>query len=261
MSHWQKFPTRWSLLKPPLRPDASVVARLQELVGGVAGPVLLLGVTPELAAAFDVVEAVDKSSAMIASVWPGDSPGRTAVEGDWLELAGGPRFDGVVGDGSLNALTSLDDMGRLLGIVVGLLRPGRGFACRLYERPQIPFSLDDLLASTARPGLMNFHAFKWQLAMHIAEISGATVRVERIGERFNAMFADRDALARRTGWSREEIDTIDVYAGSPLAYTFASRAELARLLPAGIEGTEFQACGSYDLAACCPVLTFRKRRP
>ena len=259
MSHWQTFPARWSLLKPPLRPDASVVERVRGLVGADAAPVLVLGVTPELAAAFAVVEAVDRSSGMIAALWPGDAPGRRAIEGDWLALAGGPRFAAVVGDGSPNALTSLDEIERLLRIVVDLLLPGGTFACRLYERPARPFTLDDLLATASRPGTLNFHAFKWQLALHLAQVRSPVVPVERVGERFDALFPDRDALARRTGWSRAEIDTIDVYKGSPLAYTFPDRVEFTRLLPPGIEAAEFQPCGSYDLASCCPMLTFRKR--
>ena len=258
VNHWQTFPARWALLKPPLRPDASVVDCLRGLVGADAAPVLLLGVTPELAAAFAEVEAVDRSAEMIAALWPGDGPGKRAVRGDWLELGGEPRFAAVVGDGSPNALTSLDDAARLLRIVVALLLPGGSFACRLYERPAVPFTVDDLVATTSRPGVMNFHAFKWQLALHIAETSSPTVRVAGILERFDALFPDRDALARRTGWTRAEIDTIDVYAGSPLAYTFPNRAEFTRLLPEGIEAARFLPCGSYDMAACCPMLTFRK---
>lgn len=258
MNHWQTFPARWSLLRPPLRPDASVVERVRSLVGADAAPVLLLGVTPELAAAFASVEAVDKSAEMIAALWAGDAPGRRAIQGDWLELAGAPRFPAVVGDGSPNALTSLDAIARLLRIVVDLLLPGGAFACRLYERPAVPFTVDDLRATTSRRGAMNFHGFKWQLALHIAEASSPVVPVARIGERFDALFPDRDALAEQTGWTRAEIDTIDVYKGSPVAYTFPNRVEFTRLLPPGIEAAEFQACGSYDMAACCPMLTFRK---
>lgn len=258
MGHWQTYPARWSLLKPPLRPDASVVDRVRELVGAGAAPVLLLGVTPELAAAFPTLEAVDKSPEMIAALWPGDAPGRRASCGDWLDLAGAPRFQGVVGDGSPNALTSLEEVGRLLEIAASLLLPGGVFACRLYERPAVPFGVDDLLATTNRRGALNFHAFKWQLALHLAEVSSPVVPVARIGERFDALFPDRDALARRTGWSRAEIDTIDVYTGSDLAYVFPNRVEFTRLLPVGIEAAQFQPCGIYDLAACCPMLTFRK---
>ena len=88
MNHWQTYPARWSLLKPPLRPDASVVDRVRALAGADAAPVLVLGVTPELAAAFAQVEAVDRSAEMIAALWPGDAPGRRAIQGDWLELGG-----------------------------------------------------------------------------------------------------------------------------------------------------------------------------
>lgn len=115
-----------------------------------------------------------------------------------------------------------------------------------------------LLRSSASRGLVNFHAFKWQLAMHIAGYTSSTVRVELISQRFNEMFPDRDELAQRTGWSRKEIDTIDVYQGSPMAYSFPNRVEYQQALPPGISGVEFQACGDYDLAHCCPILTFRK---
>ena len=258
MNHWQTFPKRWSLLRPPLRPDASVVECVRSLVGADAAPVLLLGVTPELAAAFAEVEAVDRSAEMIAALWPGDGPRKRAIRGDWLELDGEPRFAAAVGDGSPNALTSLEDAARLLRIVVELLLPGGSFACRLYERPAAPFTVEDLLETTSRPGVMNFHAFKWQLAMHIAETSTPTVHVASILERFDALFPDRDAVSQRTGWTRAEIDTIDVYAGSPLAYTFPNRIEFTGLLPPGIEAARFLPCGSYDMASCCPMLTFRK---
>ena len=260
MNHWQTFPARWALLKPPLRPDPSVIDCVRSLVGADAAPVLLLGVTPELAAAFAEVEAVDRSAEMIAALWPGDGPRKRAIRGDWLDLGGEARFAAVVGDGSPNALTSLEDASFLLRIAAELLLPGGTFACRLYERPEVPFTVDDLIETTSRPGVMNFHAFKWQLARHIAEATSPTVQVASILERFAALFPDRAALARRTGWSRAEIDTIDVYAGSPLAYTFPDRIEFTRLLPPGIEGARFLPCGDYDMAACCPILTFRKAR-
>ena len=259
MSHWQQYPRHWALIKPPLRPHADVVARLQNLVGSHRNAVLLLGVTPEIAEAFDTIDAVDNSPAMISAVWPGDSPSKRAVEGDWLELTGPEEgFDAIIGDGSINALTSLKDIEKFFRIVLRLLKPDACFACRLFERPAIAFEMDDLLRSAASRGLVNFHAFKWQLAMHLAEYTSSTVRVELIGQRFNEMFPDRDELAQRTGWSRKEIDTIDVYQGSPMAYSFPNRVEYQQALPPGISGVEFQACGDYDLAHSCPILTFRK---
>jgi hypothetical protein len=43
-----------------------------------------------------------------------------------------------------------------------------------------------------------------------------------------------------------------------MAYSFPNRVEFQQALPPGISGVEFQACGDYDLAHCCPILTFRK---
>ena len=177
--------------------------------------------------------------------------------GDWLDLgARERRYAAVLGDGSLNMLPH-EEIGRLLAIVVGLLRPGGRFACRLFERPEPGYSESDLARTASTSGRLNFNAFKWQLAMHLAE-GRPTLPVADIRSAFEARCPDREALSRATGWSRESIDTIDLYDGSSLAYSFPSRAEFLRLLPPGIEAAEFLACGSYDLAECCPVLTFRK---
>ena len=49
-------------------------------------PVLLLGVTPELAVIPRRTVAVDWSERMIAVAWPGDCDSRHAVLGDWRAL-------------------------------------------------------------------------------------------------------------------------------------------------------------------------------
>ncbi len=259
MTHWQKYHATWAKLEAPLRPNADIVAKVKDLAGGVAGPTLLLGVTPELALAFEQVVGVDKNRNMIDHVWPGDSTARRAVHADWLDLTE-PRghFAAAVGDGSLNAVTSLREIRQLLERVVALLAPGGRFACRLYERPAQPFTKDHLLELGAKPARLNFHAFKWKLAMHLAEEVGASMPVVLIRERFIEYFPDREKLARDTGWPREIIDMIDIYRGSPAIYVFPSRQELSSVLPAGIANVRFEASGCYDLAECCPMLAFSK---
>src|SRR5262245_57669323 len=143
MTHWQKYYSAWSKLEAPLRPNDDTLSKVRELAGKVEGPVLLLGVTPELANSFDQVLGVDKNKAMIDHVWPGDSASKKAIHADWLDLEG-PRdhFAATVGDGSLNAVTTLREVKQVLTRVVDLLAPGGRFACRLYERPEKPFSED-----------------------------------------------------------------------------------------------------------------------
>ena len=256
-NHWGKYASRRPLLEPPLRPHPDVVALLRALVGDDGAPVLLLGVTSAIAEAFTSVDAVDINPSVVASSWPGDIGSKRARVGDWLELGGGDRrYRAVLGDGSLNMLTP-PQIGRLLAIVVGLLEPGGRFACRLFERPEPSFGEADLQRTASAPGPLNFNAFKWQLAMHLSS-DRPTLPVAELRAAFLKRWPDRDALARATGWSRESIDTIDLYEGSSLVYSFPSRTEFRALLPVGIEAVEFLPCGSYPLAECCPVLAFRR---
>lgn len=259
MSHWQKYHARWSQIQSPLRPDQDVVTSMQQIAGAGSLPVLLLGVTPELADAFDRVDAVDRNSAMIANVWPGDSDTKTAIEENWLDIELEPgRYAAVIGDGSLNNVAWPGEMSALLGRVMRWLRPGGTFACRLFERPTGGYSRRHLQRVASEPASINFHAFKWQVAMHLAEERGANVPVASILDLMEELFPDRDALAHTTGWPRTSIDTIDVYRGSSVAYSFPDRKEFMQALPEGATDIRFLACGSYDLASCCPLLTFRR---
>lgn len=259
ISHWQTYPSRMAQIEPPLRPDNAVIAEVKRLVGGRQGPILLLGVTPELAHAFDMVQAVDKNPAMVESVWPGDTAFKKARVGDWLQLEQPDgSFPAVIGDGSLNNLTYPDDISRLIGIVVRLLSSDGLFACRLFERPTVPITTDAILAAPRSPDKLNFHALKWMLAMQLAAERGANVPVTSILRQFDDLFPDRDALSRETGWTRAAIDTIDAYRGSPLSYCFPDRTEFISTLQDGIADIAFRDCGNYPLASCCPILTFRK---
>jgi SAM-dependent methyltransferase len=259
MTHWQKYHAAWSKLEAPLRPNAETLSKVRELTGVVRGPVLLMGVTPELARAYDHVLAVDKNKAMIDYVWPGNSQTKKALHADWLDIAEPKNhFAAAVGDGSLNSVTTLREVRQVLERIVDLLAPGGRFACRLYERPEQGVSEAHLLRTGSRPAMLNFHAFKWQLAMHLADRSGASIPVVLIRERFNELFPDRDRLSTETGWPRELIDMIDIYKGSPTIYVFPSRREFLDVLPGGISQARFVPCGSYDLAECCPMLAFQK---
>jgi len=259
MSHWQEYSSCWSSVRPPLLPSAEVTSRIVALVGSQSQPVLLLGVTAELARAFEQVSAVDKSSAMIAKVWPGDQMGKQARCADWLELDGlDERFAAIIGDGSLNNLAYPHELTMLLARLLPFLRTGGRFVCRLYERPQEAFTLGDLHASTAGKTGIGFHGFKLQLALHLAAVQGPSIPVAMILQYFNEMFPDRDALAAQSGWPRSVIDTMDLYKDSAEVYTFPSRQEFRAILPQKIKDIRFESCGNYDLSQCCPILAFVK---
>jgi SAM-dependent methyltransferase len=258
-NHWDKNPGHWSRIEPPLRPDDVVTRAFQDLAGGRAARVLLLGVTSELANAFDNVQAIDKNPMMLAKVWPGDTALKRAVQGNWLEMPIAQQpFDAVIGDGCLSNLDYPHAVREVLLRVHANLKPGGRFVCRLFERPDAPWSRETLLATASGPAAINFHAFKWQVAMHLAGTTQPTVPVPAILELFNELFPDRAALAARTGWPRDVIDLIDVYRESEVRFTFMNRREMLAVLPPLIADQRFDACGSYDLAECCPMLSFRR---
>jgi SAM-dependent methyltransferase len=258
-NHWDKSPPHWSRIEPPLRPDAEVTRAFQQLAGGPSARVLLLGVTSELANAFESVYAIDKSPMMLSRVWPGDSSTRHAVQGNWLEMPVPEHpFDAAIGDGSLSNLAYPHEVREVLSRVLASLRPGGRFVCRLFERPDVPLGREDLLAAASGPARINFHAFKWQVAMHLAEQTQATIPVPGIVALFDDLFPDRQAVAARTGWPRELIDLLDVYRDSEVRFTFMTRSEILAVLPPGITDLRFDACSNYDLAQCCPLMSFRR---
>ncbi|MFO0990546.1 MAG: methyltransferase type 11 [Hyphomicrobiales bacterium] len=252
-NHWQTYHRRWSGLEAPLRPNAEIRASIVDLVGDKSRRILLLGVTPELGLSFENVVALDKSATMIANIWPGDSATRRAIEADWLEFDGSlGKFTAVIGDGSFNTLTYPDEVRRVLLSVREYLEPGGRFVCRLYARPDQPWSWDELVAEAEAPAKTNFHAFKWKLAMRIAGDIGASVPVIHILEHFERLFPDREKLAQVTGWDRPIIDMIDTYRGSKAVYCFPTRDEFVGCLPSGFRDTGFHPSGTYDLAEDCP---------
>ncbi len=262
MSHWKRFHETWSNLGPPLRPHADVVRKVVECVGSQTRSLLLLGVTPEYALAFDHVDAIDSNAAMIAALWPGDTAGRRAMLGNWLDIEGDePRYSAILGDGSLNAIGYPDDWRNLLARLSARLDPDGVVVLRIFECPDIPFQLADLTAVVeATPAPVNFNAFKWMMATHLAAQRGPDVPVMTIRALFDRLCPDRDRLSRMTGWTPEAINTIELYRDSPAVYSFPNRQQILAALPDDAVEITFHASGDYDLAACCPILSFRKRR-
>ena len=259
MTHWNHHTLHWAQVRPPLRPAPTVVDCLTRLVADPGARVLILGVTVELVHAFDRVLAVDKNAAVIAAQWPEDVPGKVVRCSDWLTLTDCDGvFDAVVGDGMLTALDPPDAAPRLFRAALDALKPGGRFACRLFERPERAFTADSIGRAPDPSTPFNFHALKWQIAMMLAGERGPQVPVASILAAFEEIFPDRDELAQARGWSRQEIDTIDVYRDSPLTYLFPNRAEHRAWLPPEATEVQFVDCGGYPLAECCPILTFRK---
>ncbi len=255
-SHWNDFHRRWARIKAPLRPNAEIVAVFEAALAGHASRVLLLGVTQELADLGRELVAVDRSAGMIEHVWPGDLPRRHAFLGDWLDLKF-PKghFSAVIGDGSLSTLLYPAGHRAFYAQLEHLLEPGGRFIVRTFAAPEEGDTVDAVADRALAGRIANFHAFKWHLAMAIVGGSGdANVAVAGIRDVFNRVFPDRKALALATGWAMEDIDTIDVYAGSPDLYSFATLTQLRAVVPKSFSRVDVVPAGTYPLAERCPFM-------
>ncbi len=248
-------------MRPPLRPNSDVVEAYRALTRGCAEPMLLLGVTPELADLSAKLSAVDRTQAMLDCVWPGDTPQRRALLGDWLNLRmPAASFASVICDGGALALPYPGLATKLLREVANVLIPGGRFVSRAFCSPDEGETLAAVRSAFERGELANFHALKWRVAMAIGfERGGPNVPVSEIRDTVEQWFPDRAALAAETGWPRDEIDTIDSYAGSAVIYGFAMRRQILDIVPEEFCNARFVDAGSYPLAERCPLLVLDRR--
>ena len=253
-SHWAQRSQHWNRSQPPLRPDPAAVQLIQDLIGNTTSDILLLGVTRELTQAFENVVAVEREPGMISNVWLGDTDSKRVIHNDWLKVQfPHERFGGAVGDGSINQVAFPHDQLELLDRILDWLEPGGVFACRMYTRPDTPITLNDLRREGLNPTI-NWSAYRRMLSMYLAEIEGQTIHTRNITAVFDELFPDRSILP----WTQQELEMIDTYATSKLQSCLPTRKELEQIIPSRAREVQFLDVGNYDLAYCCPVLTFKK---
>ena len=253
---WQAFRRRWPRLRPPLRPNADIVAAIAGQIDGHDARVLQLGVTPELASLGRDLTAVDWSEEMAARIWPGDRADRRAVLADWRAMPPFPHpFTAAIGDGSLNTLEWPHDIGAVLANVAARLAAGGRIAIRCYLSPDAAESLAGLAADVAAGREPSPHAFKWRLAMALCAARGdANIALEVIWRALDEMFPDRNALAAASGWDVDDIGDFDAYRGSPATYCFPTAAQIVGAIPPPFSNVRFAPAGDYPLAERCPIL-------
>lgn len=248
-------------LGPPLRPNEEVIAGYRRLLAERTARVLLLGVTAALADIGAEVAAVDSSDAAIARGWPGDTERRHVHRANWLSLPfPASRFTAAVGDGALNSLGRLRDYPALFAEIERVVEPGGVFVTRVFARPDTCESVATVAKTALAGEIPVFNAFKWRLAMALVAESGEPeIEVQRITAAFDKLFPDRTALAAGARWDIADIDTIDVYAGSRMIYSFPTLAEIRATVPAGLGRIRVVPAGTYPLAERCPLLVLHRK--
>lgn len=267
-AHWDAHAARWQLIGAPLRPAAPDLHYLRASVARLAASApsprsaLLLGVTPEIAelaweSPYQLL-AVDKSEGMVKAVWPGDTPTRRAMVGDWLslDLPEAP-FDLVVGDGVFSLFDFPQGYARLARALSDVVKPGGLLSLRLFCRREPSESVADVLEALSAGTIGNFHVLKWRLAMALQGDATRGVRLDDIWGTFRERVGSVAELASRLGWPEPIVGTIEGYRGVRERYSFSTEREVADALAAGFELVETWR-PSYELGERCPHLTFRR---
>lgn len=252
----QKHFNNWDKLKAPARPTESVIETFKSLIPN--GSIFLMGVTPEIANSYENVLAVDRDTKMIENVWPGDTETKMAVHADWETFLPGKKFDGIIGD---VAVTMLADKKRITSFNIktfNMLNPGGIVAHRILHKPKEPITRDMLTEMLTKPATVNFNAFKWMMFMAYSNETHPKIKVKNILKFFNEICPVREFVARDTGWTMDQINTIDLYKESDWELIIMDKKEWLETVPKGATNVEFTYCDDYDLAELCPILSYAR---
>jgi hypothetical protein len=206
------------------------------------------------------LQAVDKSLAMINTVWPGNIPGRREVVcKNWFEVSREDHsLDLVIGDGFLTAFRFPENYLRLADFVARGLKPDGLLIIRLFSRAEDD-SMEQIHSDLQADRINSFHALKLRLGMLLQQNVIDGVAVADIYQAWKDLDAAFPSLCERAGWSSETVDTIRLYEGRPDRYTFPSVSELDGVWAGQLRrvATVFP---TYELGHCCPILAYQPKQ-
>ena len=232
---WSARRETWNLVGSPLRPssvDIGYLARaIEECREGFKLPrLLLLGVTPEvyqLALAQDYeITAVDYSLGMVRAVWPG--PRRRAVCADWRQM---PLKDGsrdiATCDGGY-VLLNASQKAEFARSLHRVLTPGARLLLRIFVKRLQPDRPEDVLDDLRAGRIGSIHVLKLRCMAWDANEEGNTACV--IWKTLHEGISDFPSLARKLGWTEDDLVTLDVMKESTIRYHCPTREDVLACL-------------------------------
>lgn len=260
--YWDRRAAAWERVRPPWRPTAPVVDAVRALAAlERGGDHLLLGVTPELAALAAEAGpflAVDRSPAMIRSLWREWCPGARVERGEWssLPLASG-AVDRVIGDGILVVL-SPELRAQVAAELHRVLRPGGLFVTRVFSRSPAHPDMADVIAAFNEGLWPSSEALRMAMAAALNEAhpDGAPVRL--LWPTLTAAVPDLDAVVEALGWDPAGFRTFQDGLGTPDRLCFPPSESLESILHPWFT-VEERLPTNPEVAGLCQVLCFRRR--
>lgn len=240
---WGKVARQWHRVGQPLRPSPDDIQALEQFVALAKAKhprVLLLGVTPEIAAMKWPIGtrllAIDRSVDMIEYAWAGPSlAGASGLAdaqvacGDWRNLPIEDHSrDMIVGDGCLAVFDYPASFTATLECQHRVLRPGGLFSHRFFLRPEQGEETEAVFGELRAGRIGSFHLFKWRLAMSMHGAIEDGVRLGDIWDCWHAAVPDPAALSESLNWPLETITTIDAYRDIDTRFTFFTLEEARR---------------------------------
>ena len=261
---WTQQAKRWANVGPPGRPSEDDMKIMWKYISPIffeqkKVQVILLGVTPELLnlswPSGTTISAFDSSASMIDGVWnPPQGLDARICQADWRSLPiADQSADLIIGDGIIAAAGSPSAAMHVLSELRRVLVPGGKIVLRSFVRPQKIESLEQIALEALSGQIQNFGSLKWRLAMALVDQIESSVTIRMVQIKFNTLFMDRIMLATVSGWSADEIETIEAYRKMLGSFYFPTMVQLEKLLGPHFH-IEDQTIGSYELSERCPIM-------
>ena len=267
--YWQSVGKEFRRVQSPLSPceqDLELARHAMSLAPSDRSEIrriLVCGVTSALTRACwpaaEQLIGTDSSYPMIRAHWAGDGrPGRLAIQADWRHFPlPDASVDFVLADGSLNCHPLLE-LPPILESIHRVLRPGGLLIARTFLRPDPHETVEEVFRAMREDAIGSFHVFKLRLMTAVHGTDPAGLVLSDVHRRWISEGVDEEGLAKRTGWSIDDIRMLHLYEGIDSRFGYPCLAEFVAALEPWFEPIWRQA-PDYELGERVPTHAFRRR--
>lgn len=224
---------------------------------------VLLGVTPEITnlpwAKNISLKAFDKNKDMIKFVWEAPKKISSHVEQSlWQKMPlQSENVDFILGDGCTTQFPNKKTYTDFFKEQRRIIKSDGFLLLRCFLNTQTQETLDQISKDALEGRIQYFGSLKWRIAMALLHKTKVfNLKVKKIHDAFNKLFPDRSRLSLSTDWDRNIINTIDIYKGSDIQYTFPSLSEFKKLIAPRFKIIKIYY-PTYELTKRCPILLMK----